>query len=135
MTKEELRALAEKATAGPWEVLDVTEHHGVYVEDQLGRTICDLYYLNSQTGAVVRQDRDLENAAYIAAASPDRVLALLDEVERLRAGVAQAEDWFRAYERQHRAKCSAEGDAKAQANKDRADYLAALLTEGEKKDG
>jgi lysyl-tRNA synthetase class I len=49
------------------------------------------------------------------------------EIERLRASLDEAVGWFRDYERQHRAKGSPDADAKAETNKQRADFLAQAL--------
>lgn len=72
----DLRELAEKATAGPWGVAGV---------DGMGFAV----HRGEHDTIALYCDRD--NAAYIAAASPDRVTALLDELERLRATVARVE--------------------------------------------
>lgn len=40
--------------------------------------------------------KDRANAAYIAAASPSVVIALLDERDRLRVGIAEAIKWAEA---------------------------------------
>jgi len=79
MTQEELaeiRDLAEKATPGPW-------------EDVAACLECP------REVGISRQD-----LAYIAAANPKTVLALLDEVKRLREEVARLDkesDWFIEY--------------------------------------
>lgn len=36
-------AEASGHTAGPWSVVEATEHHGFYVTNDFGNTICDLY--------------------------------------------------------------------------------------------
>jgi hypothetical protein len=70
--KTNLRSLAERATQpGPWTV----SHSRIMCRS----TVCD-----ANGFFVVDVENDKEHAAYIAAASPDVVLALLDEVERLR---------------------------------------------------
>ena len=71
-TIERIEGLLAKATPGPWEAVPPSEHHGWYIEDGLGRTVADLYYLNSKTEAVVRHDphglgKDAANAVLIAA--------------------------------------------------------------------
>lgn len=65
----DLRRLAEAATPGPWE----QSEGGMYV---------DVVDDDSQVAEVIRR----ADAAFIAAANPAAVLALLDEIERLRAG-------------------------------------------------
>lgn len=72
-----LRALAEAATPGRWHVeVDApgTEAEGLYVTDDGGRTVASV--------------RDLyADAALIAACSPERILALIAEVEDRRGTV------------------------------------------------
>lgn len=72
----DLRALAEKATPGPW---------GVASTDDMGFAV----HRGEHETVALYCDRD--NAAYIASTSPDRVTALLDELDRLRATVARVE--------------------------------------------
>ena len=66
------RELAEKATPGPWEVDKSEITSAVYVETDWGHLICE---------------SDDEDAAHIAANSPDVVMADIDEIIRLRAEV------------------------------------------------
>jgi Ead/Ea22-like protein len=72
---DELRALALAATPGPWEIVT-----GPF-------TTC----ISSRSGFIVGSDgmasygQDVINANYIAAANPATVLALLDDLARLRA--------------------------------------------------
>lgn len=75
-----LRTLAEDATPGPWKA------------DGWQREAYNGNYFVRGDGVTTEQVADCgdgstrweENASYIAAASPDVVLALLDEIERLR---------------------------------------------------
>lgn len=76
------RALAEKATPGPWEVDKSEITSAVYVETDWGHLICE---------------SDDEDAAHIAANSPGVVMADIDEILRLRAQVERLEkeaDWL-----------------------------------------
>jgi hypothetical protein len=78
MTNEELaqwKALAQAATQGPWET-DNNEGYGINRVRAAKRTIAEVVGDDAETEA---------NSTYIAHSSPDRVLALLEEVERLRA--------------------------------------------------
>ena len=75
----DLRALAEAATPGPWHV------HG-----QPGRDYGPggrLWWLESDAENDIGDVEHTNDAAYIAAASPDRILALLDERDALLAEV------------------------------------------------
>ena len=79
------RELAEKATPGPWEVDKSEITSAVYVETDWGHLICE---------------SDDEDAAHIAANSPDVVMADIDEILRLRAQVERLEkeaDWLAEY--------------------------------------
>lgn len=80
------RALAEKATPGPWEVDKSEITSAVYVETSWGHLICD--------------SSDHGDAAHIAANSPDVVMADIDEILRLRAQVERLEkeaNWLAEY--------------------------------------
>ena len=80
-TNAELRALAEQATPGPWTsdihpsgmvvCSDGPVHHTEICETQWQRLI----------DPVANPDQARRNAAYIAAASPTRIIELLNELE------------------------------------------------------
>lgn len=72
LDREGLRALAEKATPGPW------QPSGDSIEVHRGGTLFVAY----------RGNGTYDDAAFIAAANPTTVLALLDENERMRAAVS-----------------------------------------------
>lgn len=72
----ELRRLAESATPGPWESVKRSEYDGSYyflIQTQEER--------NGWEIAEIRMDVPHDNAAFIAAANPSTILALLDELE------------------------------------------------------
>lgn len=69
-----LREVAEKATQGPWEM----EQENIWFTDEDGYTK-HLAYV--EQGDDVDDKQDHYNTAYIAAANPATVLALLDELE------------------------------------------------------
>lgn len=75
MSDEELRALAEAATPGPWEVVGES-----VVTDG-----------NAATVAVIEAPDYEEDAAYIAAANPTAVLDLLDRLAAAEARASAAE--------------------------------------------
>lgn len=78
-----LRALAEAATPGPWTTEDSRNAAGLARVWQLrGVGIAECR---------VRGADNHHDAAFIAAANPTAVLALLDEIETLRAKVARVE--------------------------------------------
>lgn len=76
-----LRALAEKATPGPW---DGEYKYGIMTADR-SRNIVSWDYAWGDSA------NECDDKPFIAACSPDVILALLDEVERLRALVAALE--------------------------------------------
>lgn len=83
--RDEWRRLAEAATPGPW-VWDAGEGHDMPILRGPVDRVCDFgddtqYYPTEGTPP------SAADAAYIAHSSPDRVLALLEEVERLRAAL------------------------------------------------
>ncbi len=80
------RALAEKATPGPWEVDKSEITSAVYVETSWGHLICD--------------SSDHGDAAHIAVSDPATVMADIDEILRLREQVERLEkeaDWLAEY--------------------------------------
>jgi hypothetical protein len=76
-----LRALAEAATPGPWVSFSGYVWRGEW-----------------DSGDCVAEGVSDGNAAFTAAANPTEILALLDEVERLRATLARvgalADEWW-----------------------------------------
>ena len=81
MTNDELRRLAEAATPGEWFASGKKEIGYISkADDQSCGMLISLADANTH-----------EDAAYIAAANPSRILALLDEVERLRIALYRAQ--------------------------------------------
>lgn len=85
--KRELREAAEKATPGPWEYYpgntSIEYNVDSMVEDQ-----GSIVYVDS--GDFTQKQTDL-NGAFIAAANPATVLALLDELETAEKRIAELE--------------------------------------------
>lgn len=84
---QKLRELLEKATPGPWK--HVVEDNIIYADAAPRLRLLDLIVRSIDTSS---EQRDAD-AAYIAAANPDAVSALLDEIDRLRAEL-QARQWM-----------------------------------------
>lgn len=86
--KRELREAAEKATPGPWEYYpgntSIEYNVDSMVEDQ-----GSIVYVDS--GDFTQKQTDL-NGAFIAAANPATVLALLDELEAAKKRIAELEE-------------------------------------------
>lgn len=78
---DDLRALAAAATPGPWELESYT-HYDV-APPVTTWSISDLERWRSLTNKVGFGE-DEATARYVAAVSPDVVVGLLDEIERLR---------------------------------------------------
>lgn len=78
--RADLRSLAKQATPGPW-MTGYAEPHRV-LDVAGGFIVAEACSTPSLDGRSLRQ-RQEDQSAYIAAVSPDRLLALLDEVERL----------------------------------------------------
>lgn len=76
--KQALREAAEKATRGPWEM----ERENIWFTDEDGYTK-HLAYV--QQGDDVDDKQDHYNTAFIAAANPATMLALLDELEHYKS--------------------------------------------------
>jgi len=81
MTKQELRALAEKATPGPW------YPYGANPDAEAPA------HVDSDAGVVLMgsHERGELDAPYLAAVDPQTVIALLDENAVLRAGLKWTE--------------------------------------------
>lgn len=88
-----LREKAQAATQGEWSFEERPSHMTHIFSPLKKGAIC---YLSTRTGKWVEPSRP--NAAYIAAANPKTVLALLDDNARLRAEVDR---WISAYEIAH----------------------------------
>ena len=77
-THDELRGLALAATPGPWEAED----------DKVLRMLdAETADYHTQCWSISGVGQSVANAAYLAAVSPDVVLALLDEIVILRKGL------------------------------------------------
>lgn len=81
-------------TPTPWELIEATEHHGAYIVNSWGRTVCDLYAMSNPMAASVRNggnsfpvhfDDMAANAAFIVKAV-NMHQELLDIVGRLANG-------------------------------------------------
>ncbi|EDZ4986437.1 ead/Ea22-like family protein [Salmonella enterica] len=77
--KQALREAAEKATPGPWEM----EQENIWFTDEEG---CTKHLAYVQQGDDVDDKQDHYNTAFIAAANPATMLALLDENIQLQRG-------------------------------------------------
>lgn len=91
---------------GPWEVVPATEHHGFYVVNDWGRTVCDLYTMSNPSLPSTRNggesfpiefdpDHAGEHARLIAAA-PEAVAfaeAVADESDQPHLRAA-AREWL-----------------------------------------
>ncbi|MBA8106181.1 ead/Ea22-like family protein [Citrobacter youngae] len=78
LNKQALREAAEKATAGQWVV-------------ELGDEVYAVDGDDSEQIAMVFSDNGRSDAAFIAAASPTTMLALLDELEAAEKRIAELE--------------------------------------------
>lgn len=120
----ELRRLIEAATPGPW-ALDSDEEYDIMIDgDDPFACVLEGFLVGAH-----RPTREA-NAALIVAAV-NALPSLLDENERLREALERAEAKFRHYDDLHRLKCTAEGDEKADRNREMADMCRTALT-GEK---
>ena len=94
---DELRRLAREATPGPWDYTVKVERHEGFKDFPDGCGICrptGIWSAQAIADTGFRASRrisgdDPKDAAYIAAANPATVLALLDELDRLRAEVGR----------------------------------------------
>lgn len=92
-TKDELRALASKATQGEWEVQDSCSWRRLGVVGGIcGGVLCPTVdKRDGQPDLISYDGKTYENLRYIAAASPEAVIELLDENDADRKRVWQLE--------------------------------------------
>ena len=92
----ELKRLAEAATPGPWRWLRFDEDEGAYhsLRDEVDAPVVSAFGVHTEG----RIETDDSNAAYIVAASPSVILAILAELDALRAN---GESFERAALRSH----------------------------------
>lgn len=95
LNKQELRRLAEAATPGPWDwggtqvstqeqALDICLEN-IRLTEAPGPYFCEVYVGDGRRTALVGHGpTSQQNAAFIAAANPAVILAMLDENEELR---------------------------------------------------
>lgn len=88
LDRSRLRELAEKATPGPWRTDRNVNSPWVYSVNPTGTLRDSLLKCAS-----------VEDGAYIAAASPSTVIALLDECDRLRAMLHDTHGFLRGVAR------------------------------------
>lgn len=84
----DLREKAEKATRGEWFWDTANSVCSLRSKQNGGRVVVDIAYGGTQPSTVNIQNA---NAAYIAAANPQAVIALLDERDALAARLAELE--------------------------------------------
>ena len=81
-------------TPTPWELIEATEHHGAYVVNSWGRTVCDLYAMSNPMAESVRNggtsfpvpfDDMAANAELIVKAvnNHDALVKVLEACERI----------------------------------------------------
>jgi hypothetical protein len=126
----DLRRLAEAATPGPWYADDTSETWGDFLDENDGREStgwfrdCGLGEVDAGDFSTLRY----ADAAYIAAASPDRILALLDERDAAIAHDTQPYPTVWAYEQACRALADAEAEVeRLRAGDERGHYTAGAL--------
>lgn len=88
----ELRKLAEAATPGPWAAWKMMSRNAYGVVARHAQMAAvDVCGTWDSDGGDEHCVNGMINSAYIAAANPATIIALCDEVERLRARVAEVE--------------------------------------------
>lgn len=51
-----------------FQIIPANEHHGIYIIDENGETVCDFYYIHRSTNTVVNFQNAEKNAKLLAAA-------------------------------------------------------------------
>lgn len=110
---EGLKTAAEKATPGPWGCDDSE----VYQENPEHAMIAETVPLDGDNDPTGFSQQERANAAFIALANPATVLALIAEVEVLKAHVSLA--WSDAIDRRARAEQAEALLTQAEADKER----------------
>ena len=87
---DKLRAAAKAATPGPWGVLQAPHTHGSWWE---------IYADGPSRIGVLSRDNAIPNGRHIAACDPTTIIALCDEVARLRQELGQPLETERECER------------------------------------
>ncbi|HEJ3365170.1 TPA: ead/Ea22-like family protein [Pseudomonas aeruginosa] len=81
----ELRRLAKAATPGPW-VTDAQKNGAIFnIESESGDMCIAMSQENPAPTRLEINEQRRANAEWIAAANPKTILALLDEIDRLKA--------------------------------------------------
>jgi hypothetical protein len=81
---DDLKAAAERATPGPWYCETGDDSHWFALVNEAERDLTIHYKYCAGRSSAVR-DQIYANAAYIAAANPARILAMIAEIDTLRA--------------------------------------------------
>ncbi len=78
----------EKFTQGEWEVVHASSHHGYYVQDDNGVTVCDLYYMSNGRHYHHQNKFDAKPNAHLIAAAPEmyRLLETISDYYKLTGG-------------------------------------------------
>ena len=104
MTDPELRAIAEKATPGPWwqtampwNDTGTSVHAGDY-DPHRGKTVTDT---DTSFTDAEEESRDVANAVHIAVWHPARALAALDVIEAARAVIKEGQTGIHYYDGQY----------------------------------
>lgn len=94
MTPADIRALAAKATPGPWHV-GTTRTYGIYPEGPTESAEAVAFVPHMEPRLHPWRPQGEADAAYVAALSPDVTLALLDRLDALEAALGWAWDKVR----------------------------------------
>ena len=85
----------------PWEIIEGNEHHGIYIEDQAGNTVCDLYFMD-KCGIFhhpYNANDSAKHNAQIIAAAPE----MLDALEEFTNCIESEGEAFTAYSKARKA--------------------------------
>ncbi|MGU0777986.1 ead/Ea22-like family protein [Pseudomonas aeruginosa] len=85
MDTNKLKELAERATPGPW-VVDAQQSGAIFnIESESGDLCIAMSQENPASTRLEMNEQRRVNAEFIAAANPQAILAMLDEIDRLRS--------------------------------------------------
>ena len=75
--------MSNKLNTDKWSVVNKNYHHGYYIENEVGETVCDLYFKTS-LNEVCEHGFMAKEHAHLIAAAPEMYEALANLIERLK---------------------------------------------------
>jgi hypothetical protein len=92
-----------KLNTGTWSVVAKNKHHGYYIENEAGETVCDLYFKTSLNEIVEHGFMTKEHAHLIAAAPEmyEEIQSDIDHLERQMRFKTENDEMLRLLKQEH----------------------------------